>query len=267
MDPVRVVLAEDDPKQRAQLVEGLCSQSGLQIVGVARDGLEALRLVKLKRPQVLVCDMVMPHIDGFAVLEKIGRMDPLRQPKVIALTALSRDDFITRALHLGVSYYMVKPVNITFLTQQIMELAGRSETAALPAPPPPALPPQSDAETTEAMVAALLLQIGMPAHINGYKFTRQAVLMVLDQPELLSGITRMLYPAVASCFDTTPSRVERSIRHAIGLTWARGGENAFRRVMEEGAFTSGERPTNCELIALLSERIRFQTHHYAPWME
>lgn len=267
MEPVRVVLAEDDPKQRALVLEGLCGQAGVQVVGVAKDGLEALRLVKARQPQILVCDMVMPHMDGFAVLERIGRMELKLRPKVIALTALSRDDFITRALHLGVSYYMVKPVNIAFLTHQIMELAGNGSSSGLLAPPPPVPAVPSDAETIESMVATMLLQIGMPAHINGYKFTRQAVILVLDHPELLSGITRMLYPAVADCFNTTASRVERSIRHAISLTWARGGQNAFRRVMDDGAFASDERPTNCELIALLSERIRFQSHHYEPWLE
>lgn len=254
MESIRVIVAEDNPAQREALVENLNKQRGIRVIGIAADGAEAVRLVEEKEPQVLICDMVMPQMDGFAVLERVSLMLPAKRPKVIALTALSRDDFISRAINLGASYYMVKPVNLTTLVQQIRELAGQmaiSQQRSAHATPPP---PQGSMEN---YVSGLLLRIGVPPHINGYKYIRQAVMMAVEQPDVLDRITKGLYPAVAESFNTTSSRVERCIRHAVCLTWERGGAAAFEQLMERGTGFDRVRPTNCEFIALLSERIRF----------
>ncbi len=265
---VRVIVAEDDISQRLSLAESLNRQEGLSVVGVAEDGLETLKLVRECEPKVVVCDMVMPRMDGFMVLEHVRRIELRRRPRIIALTALCRDDFISRAMALGADYYMVKPANVVFLTQQILELANRDrENVLIPpvpvgvAAPPPAVEPPRErpmAETAEMLVASLLLSLGMPAHLNGYRFIRQAVLMVLDRPDMLSNITCTLYPAVARQFNTTASRVERSIRHAIYVTWTQGGPEIFNKALESRAFTYADKPTNCEMIALLSERVRYR---------
>lgn len=251
MEPVRVLVAEDNQGQREALVRALEGCQGLRVVGAAENGVEAIRLVREQAPAVLICDMVMPQMDGFGVLEALNAMEPAKRPRVIALTALSRDDFITRAMNLGVAYYMVKPADTDFLVQQIMKLAGRRR--AIPGRQEPPRP-----ESAEQTVAKMLLTMGIPAHLNGYRFLLRSTLEVLEHPESLSNITHALYPAVASCFGTTASCVERSIRHAINLTWERGGATAFEHVLNRRSFSENDKPTNCELIALISERVRLQ---------
>ncbi len=248
MEPVRVLVAEDNAEVRENLVRGLGHQHGMQVVGAAENGVEAMRLVRECLPDVMICDMVMPQKDGFGVLEEVSHMEASHRPRVIALTALSRDDFISRAIGLGASYYMVKPADIGFLARQIMKLAGRDEAVQELAPE----------ETSEQEVAGLLLRAGMPAHLSGYRFLLRAVTMVLERPEYLSSVTRELYPAVARSCDTMASCVERSIRHAINVTWERGGAAALEQILNRRMFSGNDKPTNCELIALLSERVRLQ---------
>lgn len=247
MEPIRVLVAECDPGQRAALVNALSRCGGLNVVGAAENGVETLRMVREKNPGVLVCSMVMPQLDGFAVLEEIARMETPRRPRVIALTALSREDFITRAMELGAAYYMVKPVDVALLVQQILRLAGRRVEPQRP---------RLMEESPEQAVAEMLLSMGIPVHLRGYRFLLHSALMALEKPECLASITHVLYPAVACCFDTTASRVERSIRHAINMTWERGGAAAFERTLNRRAFSENDKPTNCELIALLCERVR-----------
>lgn len=246
---VKVLIAEDDPGMRETLVRELSSRRGIQLVGAAKNGVEALQHIHRHSPQVLVCDMVMPRLDGFGVLEAITRMNTAQRPRVIALTALSRDDFIMRALELGVAYYMVKPASMDFLAQRIMSLAG----AGIPAKQ--AEQPLKQ-ESAEHSVASMLLSLGVPTHLNGYRFLLRSTLMVLEHPDYLDSITHVLYPAVASYFSTSASCVERSIRHAIYTTWARGGTSAFETILNRRAFTADDRPTNCELISLLCEQAR-----------
>lgn len=252
MNPVRVLVAENNAQQRAQLVERLSCQRGLRVVGAAENGQDALCLIRERMPHVLVCGMVMPKMDGFAVLEEVSHMEAEHRPKVIALTALSRDDFITRAMNLGVAYYMVKPMDPEFLVQQIMGLASRNVHRKSVH-----VPPRND-ESPEQMVAEMLLHMGVPVHLSGYRFLLRSVLMALEEPDKLSNISKSLYPAVARYYDTTASCVERAIRHAINMTWVRGGAIAFEKVLNCRAFSGDDKPTNCELIALLSERARLQ---------
>lgn len=246
---VKVLIAEDDPGMRETLVRELERRHGIQLVGAAKNGVEALGLIRQCLPQVLVCDMVMPRLDGFGVLEAVSCMHAAQRPRVIALTALSRDDFIMRALELGVADYMVKPANMDFLARRIMALAG-THPSARPAEQP------AKQGSAEQNVAAMLLSMGVPTHLNGYRFLLHSTLMVLEHPDYLDSITHVLYPAVASHFNTTASCVERSIRHAIYTTWARGGASVFETVLNRRAFTADDRPTNCELISLLCEQAR-----------
>ena len=256
MNVVRVLVAEDNPSQQQALIDGLSAQQSIQVVGAASNGVEAVRMVMEEAPQVLICDIIMPQLDGFGVLERVSRMDPLRRPRVIVLTALNRDDFIGRAINLGASYYMVKPVDPGFLAHQILELARPMPQDSAPRPTP--WTARGGKVAIDGYVADFLLRIGVPPHLNGYKFIRQAVMMAIEQPRVLERVTKSLYPAVADHFQTTPSRVERSIRHAIYLTWERGGAAPFAQIVERSDFPNHVRPTNCEFIALLSERIRFR---------
>lgn len=262
MKSVRVVVAEDCAAVREALAQELSRRPGILLVGTAANGLEALQLVRQHCPQVLVCDMVMPQLDGFGVLERLSHMEVTHRPHVIALTALHRDDFISHAMELGAAYYMVKPADMDSLTRNILSLSG-----TVLAPMPEA--PQAE-ETAEQNVATMLLEIGVPAHLDGYRFLLQATLLALEHPAYLDSLTRTLYPLVASHFGTTASCVERSIRHAISTTWARGGVSAFESILNRRCFSPHDRPTNSEVIALLTEQARLrgwgkQTGSRALW--
>lgn len=254
LESIRIIVADDAPSQRKQLVSALAPNDRISVVGEASDGMEALSLLATLHPQVLVCDMVMPRMDGFALLEYLAGLPGHDRPCFIAQTALGRDDFIMRAISLGAAYYMLKPINIDQLVEQIICAAG-----AGPMPVSPRMdahPEEHGQERLEKYVTSLLLQIGIPAHMNGYKYLRQAILTVLAHPDVLDCVSQSLYPAIAEACDTTPSRVERSIRHAITVTWERAGSAIFNKILGRYASGCGEKPTNCEFIALMAERIR-----------
>ncbi|MGN1018925.1 MAG: sporulation transcription factor Spo0A [Aristaeellaceae bacterium] len=259
LEPIRIIVADDEPGQRSQLISALSSNDRITVVGEASDGLEALSLLATRHPQVLVCDMVMPRMDGFALLEHLAGIPHEDRPGFIAQTALCRDDFIMRAIGLGAAYYMLKPVNVEQLIEQILCVAG---AGPMPASPKPASQPEENGqERLDKYVTSLLLQIGMPAHMNGYKYLRQAIMTAIERPDVLDCVSRDLYPAIAQACDTTASRVERSIRHAIAVTWDRAGSAAFNKMLGRYVGGCGEKPTNCEFIALMAERIRIHLSH------
>ncbi len=257
MEIVRVVVADDNVQLRNMITEYLSQQSGMEIVGAAANGLETIEQVQEKQPDVLICDMIMPQMDGYGVLERLLEMKLEKQPKVIALTALGRDDFISRAIDLGVCYYMVKPFDFAMLAQRIYEAAGEEGRAD-------ALnmrmhqESSAGADNLEERIANLFLTVGIPAHIKGYQFLREAVKMVIDNPDLMSRITKELYPGIAHRFGTTSSKVERAIRHAIEVAWNRGRIEALDEAFGKNVCSLDDKPTNGEFIALVSDRLRIR---------
>ena len=257
MEIVRVVVADDNVQLRNMITEYLSQQSGMEIVGAAANGLEAIKQVQEKQPDVLICDMIMPQMDGYGVLERLLEMKLEKQPKVIALTALGRDDFISRAIDLGVCYYMVKPFDFAMLAQRIYEAAGEEGRAD-------ALnmrmhqESSAGADNLEERIANLFLTVGIPAHIKGYQFLREAVKMVIDNPDLMGRITKELYPGIARHFGTTSSKVERAIRHAIEVAWNRGRIEALDEAFGRNVCSLDDKPTNGEFIALVSDRLRIK---------
>ena len=256
MDQVRVVVADDNAQLQGMIAEYLRQQSGIEIVGVASNGLEALRLVQAELPDVLICDMIMPQMDGYGVLEQLASMRLAKRPGVIALTALGRDDFITRAINLGACYYMVKPFDFSILAQRVFETAGELELAD--AISSRLKKDGGGEENLEERIANLFLTVGIPAHIKGYQYLREAVKMVIDNPDLMGRITKELYPGIAHRFGTTSSKVERAIRHAIEVAWNRGRIEALDEAFGRNVCSLDDKPTNGEFIALVSDRLRIK---------
>ncbi|MGN0775569.1 MAG: sporulation transcription factor Spo0A [Candidatus Ventricola sp.] len=257
MEVVRVVVADDNLQLRNMIAEYLSQQSGMEVVGAAANGLETIELVQEKQPDVLICDMIMPQMDGYGVLERLSAMKLEKQPKVIALTALGRDDFIARAIDLGVCYYMVKPFDFAMLAQRVYEAAG--EEARADALNMRMHQERDDsADNLEERIANLFLTVGIPAHIKGYQFLREAVKMVIDNPDLMGRITKELYPGIAHRFGTTSSKVERAIRHAIEVAWNRGRIEALDEAFGKNVCSLDDKPTNGEFIALVSDRLRIK---------
>ena len=258
METIRVVVADDNVQLCEMVAQFLEQQSGIEIVGKAADGLEAVDMLVRHEPDVLICDMIMPRMDGYAVLEKLPSLKLSHQPGVIALTALGRDDFIARAVNLGVGYYMVKPFDFSILVQRVYEMVGDAARAGEMTARICADVAASDENSMEERIANLFLTVGIPAHIKGYQYLREAVKMVIDNPDLMGRITKELYPGIAHRFSTTSSKVERAIRHAIEVAWNRGRIEALDEAFGKNVCSLDDKPTNGEFIALVSDRLRIK---------
>lgn len=258
METIQIVVADDNVQLRDMVAEYLGQQNGMQIAGVASDGMETIRLIQEKEPDVLVCDMIMPKMDGFGVLERIQKMKPAKRIGVIALTALGRDDFISRAINLGASYYMVKPFDFSLLAQRVYEVVGEDQRVQEMSMCVSKDINVFSPENPDERIANLFLTVGIPAHIKGYQYLREAVKMVIENPDLMGRITKELYPGIARRFGTTSSKVERAIRHAIEVAWNRGRIEALDEAFGRNVCSLDDKPTNGEFIALVSDRLRIK---------
>ena len=204
---------------------------------------------------VIILDIIMPQMDGYSFLEEMNRQQLKNPPHVIVVSALGRDDFITRATELGARFYMIKPVDLNALTHRIREACGQASDA--PAPQSRVSLP-GRAPTIDEKLASLFLTIGIPAHIKGYQYLRDAVKIVVNDPDVINRITKELYPGIARHFGTTASKVERAIRHAIEVAWSRGRIDTLNKAFGCRVATKEDKPTNGEFIAMLSDKFRLE---------
>jgi two-component system response regulator (stage 0 sporulation protein A) len=253
-DKIRVAIADDNKEFCLLLTEALTQEEAIEVVGVAHNGLEVLDLIDHSDVDVLILDIIMPHLDGIAVLERLNGMGP-RRPKVIMLTAFGQEAITARMVALGADYYVLKPFDLKVLIRRVLQLAGDGTPPIRTVAEPPGTftPRDLDQEIT-----ALIHLIGIPAHIKGYLYLREAITMVYQDVELLGLVTKQLYPAVAQKYKTTPSRVERAIRHAIEVAWTRGNLDAIERVFGHTINQERGKPTNSEFIAMIADRLRLK---------
>ena len=251
MPKIKVLPVDDNPAILKRIVEGLAQKPDIVIPDCALDGVSALRMIDEYDPDVLLLDIVMPRLDGFAVLEALSRRE--KMPKVIMATSLAGDAFIERSIRLGASYYMIKPLDPEILHQRILETVA-AETDYLPTPK--LVPEPMPRHSIEEQITNLFLTIGIPAHIKGYQFLREAVNMVIEKQDVINRITKELYPGIARKFGTTSSKVERAMRHAIEVAWNRGRLDSINKMYGYNVFSPDDKPTNGEFIALVSDKVR-----------
>jgi two-component system response regulator (stage 0 sporulation protein A) len=248
MDKIRVMLADDNLSLLKLLTDYLSHKPDIEVVAAISDGVEIPNCVRQHGPDILVMDIIMPRRDGFMTLEALNDMEPALRPRVIVLTGLARDDFIMRAIRLGASYYMVKPFDMNLLYERIVEIARdqpQSITAAVNEGPE---------ETLDEQITNLFLTLGIPAHIKGYQYLREAIHMVLDNHDVINRITKELYPGIARRYGTTSSKVERAMRHAIEVAWNRGRLDTTNQLLGVNLFNERDKPTNGEFISLIAEK-------------
>lgn len=253
MERIRVLLADDDRSLMDCLGDYLARRPDIEVVGRVADGAEVMDCVRSMLPDVIVMDLVLPRRDGFVVMEQLSHLDGPAQPKVIVLTALARNDIILRAVRLGAAYFMVKPFEMPLIYERIREIASEREAVIT----------QIHTETEERgsvdeKITSLFLTLGIPAHIKGYQYLREAVLMVLDDHSLISRITKELYPGVAQRFSTTASKVERAMRHAIDVAWSRGRLDSVNSMYGYRLFEKHDKPANGEFISCVCEQLRME---------
>ncbi len=252
----RILIVAAQPQYRAAMAEYLRSQEGIALVREAGNGAEALHLLSEEEFEILITDIIMPQMDGYTLLEELGRRKLRSRPAVIVTSALSRDDFVARAVALGASFYMVKPFELRHLLCHIRSLTG---TKAVSAETAPAVPRENRrVQTVDERLGSLFLTMGIPAHIKGYQFLRQAVKMVVEDPGTINRITKELYPGIARYFGTSASKVERAIRHAIEVAWNRGRIETLNTAFGCRVCTPEDKPTNGEFIAMIADKLSME---------
>ena len=251
MEDIKVLLVDDNAELRHNMRETLSVQDGICVVGECSNGQEALDFLTRAEADVILLDIIMPQMDGYTFMEELSQRSINPQPHVIVLSALGRDDFIMRAVELGARYYMIKPVENSVLISRIRDVCGRSIAVAENMQ----ISAVNRIPTTDEKLAGLFLTIGIPAHIKGYQYLREAVKMVIENPDVINRITIELYPGIGRRFSTTASKVERAIRHAIEVAWSRGRIETLNRAFGCKVATREDKPTNGEFIAMIADKL------------
>ncbi|MBP5651371.1 MAG: sporulation transcription factor Spo0A [Clostridia bacterium] len=213
------------------------------------DAISALEYLKSNEIDVVVTDLVLPKLDGFSFLDELSQMNLNHSPKVIVTSAISSDELIERALKLGASYYMIKPIDDSVLLKRIKQISNFTATTQVTEPR------KIKNKALEEKITNIFITVGIPAHIKGYQFLREAIKMAIDNPEIINSITKKLYPSIAERFDTSASKVERAIRHAIEVAWNRGKIENINTLFGIRVYSNNEKPTNGEFIALVADKM------------
>ncbi|AZR73512.1 sporulation transcription factor Spo0A [Anoxybacter fermentans] len=251
---ITIVLV-DDNKEFCELVrEYLDQQENMQVVGVAYNGVEGLKLIEEHQPDVVILDIIMPHLDGIGVLEELNRKNMIQNQKIIMLTAFGHEEVTQRVVELGANYYIMKPFDLEKLVERIDQLMNPVKITTNFSGAAITLKKKD----VSVRITEIMHQIGVPAHIKGYLYLREAIEMVIHEIELLGAITKELYPMVAKKFNTTPSRVERAIRHAIEVSWERGNMKAINNIFGHTVTTESGKPTNSQFIAKIADKLRLE---------
>ena len=255
---IKIIIADDNRNLCQMLQNYIQGQEDLNIVGEAHNGLEAMELIQTQEPDLIILDLVMPSLDGLGVLERINALTSMTRPKIIMLTAFGQESLTHQAMTLGVDYFILKPFDLDILGKRI-----RSLTQDLPSSTPTQFSATSPVVTTVGSglnlfseVTNVMHKIGIPAHVKGYQYIREAILMVVEEVSLLGAVTKELYPGIAKKYDTASSRVERGIRHAIELSWERGHTDTLKQIFGYSMNIDRQKPTNSEFIAILADKFR-----------
>ena len=244
-----VLIADNSEEFCASLTSALGRAEGFRVVGSATDGEQAISLCNQRKPDILVLDLMLSKQDGLSVLKAISSSD--RRPVTLATSRFVTDYVASAAANLGVRYLMVKPCDMATLVERLEEIRGSSNTKQLS----PKLPGN---QSIESLVTGIIHEIGVPAHIKGYQYLREAIIIAVGDMDVINAITKVLYPQVAKTFQTTPSRVERAIRHAIEVAWDRGDLDTLQRFFGYTVSNTKGKPTNSEFIALIADKLQLQ---------
>ena len=243
-----VFIADSAEEFCSGLSAALQRAGGFQVVGTASDGEQAIRQVLEKKPDVLVLDLMLSKQDGISVLKAINALD--RKPITLATSGFITEYVANASANLGVRYLMLKPCDMNALVERLEEIRG-GESLRMPIR-------RTDKASIETMVTSIIHEIGVPAHIKGYQYLREAIIIAVNDMDVINAITKVLYPQVAKTFQTTPSRVERAIRHAIEVAWDRGDLDTLQRFFGYTVSNTKGKPTNTEFIALIADKLQLQ---------
>lgn len=270
-DKKTILIADDNPDFARMLTGYIEADEELEVIAVARDGKEAVEMIMNTQPDIALLDVIMPHMDGIGVLERVNEAHMSKRPLCIMLSAVGQDKITQRALELGAEYYAIKPIDIEMLLRRIKEIkdyrpsqfkssgsntmvAREIRTQYIELTPEE----KKDQRHLEALVTNIIHEVGVPAHIKGYQYLREAIMMVVNNIDIINQITKQLYPEIAAKYHTTPSRVERAIRHAIEVAWTRGQTETVDSIFGYTISAAKGKPTNSEFIAMIADKLRLE---------
>ncbi len=264
MEKIRIVIADDNRDFINILQEFINRQDDMEVVGIAKDGVEALEVLEKTPADILVLDIIMPILDGLGVLEKLNTENIKGNLKVIVLSAVGQDMITQKAVEYGADYYIVKPFDMEVFAKRIRQLLNTGTIEQnnkinefnLNHVSNTTINKGMKKNRIEAQITKIIHEVGVPAHIKGYIYLREAIAMVIDNIDLLSAVTKELYPSIAKKYNTTASRVERAIRHAIEVAWGRGKIDTINSLFGYTINNEKGKPTNSEFIAMIADKLR-----------
>ncbi|GKV64558.1 MULTISPECIES: sporulation transcription factor Spo0A [Sporosarcina] len=260
MEKVKIAIVDDNKELVKMMTSYFEKYSEIEVIWTANNGQICLSMLEQERPDILLLDIIMPHLDGIGVLETLHETNSKGDMQIMMLTAFGQETVMSQAAGLGASYFMLKPFELDRLIGQIFKAAGKSKTnnssyaVQQPSQPTGAV----TQKVLDTAITSMIKEIGVPAHIKGYAFLREAIQMVYTDVELLGSVTKILYPDIAKKYNTTPSRVERAIRHAIEVAWNRGNYDLISKTFGYTVHHLKSKPTNSEFIAMIADKIRLE---------
>ncbi len=244
------VLLTDDKDEASFKLCSVLRSSKMDVRMCAKNGAELLKLYDEVHPDVIVMDAFLQHIDAMGVISRLNMKEPVKKPLIIVMSSIDNPNFERELLRCGVDYYFLKPIDPQMMAERIIQIISwKGVGVSSPAPAQ---------EDLNIIITEILHQIGVPAHVNGYKYVREAIRLTVEEPEMLNSVTKILYPTVAKTFKSTSSRVERAIRHGIELAWDRGDVDVLNSYFGYTIQSQRGKPTNSEFVAMISDKIRLK---------
>ncbi len=261
MEKLSVAIADDNENMIRLLSDIVRTDEELQVIGTAKDGEEAYEMIRTKEPDVVLLDIVMPKLDGLGVMDKVRNDKNMKKhPNFIMVSAIGQEKITEDAFRRGADYYIMKPFDKDIIVNRI-KMVKRNNNKRVPEIRSVSAyedVKQFSKRNLENDVTNIIHEIGVPAHIKGYQYLRESIIMAVNDIDMLNSITKILYPTIAKKYQTTPSRVERAIRHAIEVAWSRGKMDTIDELFGYTIHNGKGKPTNSEFIALISDKIRLE---------
>ncbi|MCD7945008.1 MAG: sporulation transcription factor Spo0A [Clostridiales bacterium] len=245
MNIIKVVIADADEDARSGLVKALSTEPDIQVAGVTGEGGKVIGLLRETGAEVLVMDLVLFGMDGLELLEQINTQEA-RRPGILIYSSFVAGGVAAKSAELGADYFLTKPSRGQAVVERIRLL--RNSATVTP----------KAYQNMETLVTSIIHEIGVPAHIKGYQYLREAILIAVDDMDVINAVTKVLYPEVAKRYGTTASRVERAIRHAIEVAWDRGDLETLQKYFGYTVSNAKGKPTNSEFIAMIADRLQLQ---------
>ena len=251
---IKILIADSNSDFAQSLTDILKKHAGIEVAGCVADGMAAVRAAREMQPDVIVMDIVIPPLDGLCAIREINKLGLKKKPDIYVTSKFSSEASIREAVELGVSYFMIKPFDMEMLADRLLSVASAQTASRTEVN----LHKEKNEAELEVRVTKMIHEVGVPAHIKGYQYLRDAIMMTVDDMNVINAITKVLYPTVARHYSTTSSRVERAIRHAIEVAWDRGDVEVLQKVFGYTVSQTKGKPTNSEFISMLADRLRLE---------